>query len=350
MNALPIFVRLQGRHGLVVGGGAAAAKLRLLLSAGAEVAVVAPRICGEIADLVRGGGVDLVARGFVGGDVAGRAIVFAATGIDAVDERVAESARAAGVSVNVVDRPDASSFTMPAIVDRDPIVIAISTGGTAPILAREIRARLECFIPAGLGALARFAGSFRGAVRAVIPEPVARRRFWERFFDGPIAADVLAGAEAGAAERMLALVNRPVPPESRTGSVALVGAGPGDPDLLTMRALRVLRQADVVIHDNLTGPGILDHARRDAERIFVGKPKSPNRASQDRINRLMVDHARRGRRVVRLKGGDPLLFARGGEELAYLRDAGVAVTVVPGVTAALAEPSEAEPAPLAVAV
>ncbi len=333
MNYLPLFVDLSDRPCLVVGGGvAAAAKARLLLAAGARVSVVAPRPEGGVAELLARDDVTHLRRGFRERDVAGRAVVFAASGEPEVDARVARAARAAGVPVNAVDRADLSTFITPAIVDRDPVVVAVSSGGVAPVLARRLRRRIEALLPPGLGRLARFAGSFRGAVRATIPGVAARRRFWEDFFDGPLAEAVLRGETARAREEMLRRVNRPAP--APAGAVAIVGAGPGDPDLLTLRALRLLEGADVVVYDRLIGPGILDRARAEAERVFVGKAKGRHGMGQAAINALMARHAKAGRSVVRLKGGDPLVFGRGGEELDYLRAAGVPVEVVPGVTAA----------------
>jgi len=341
MRYFPAFLDLTGRSVLLVGGGEAAArKLRLLRKAGAEVTVLAPRAGTEIEGLAASGAVRLVRRGFVAGDVTGRSIVQAATGLDAVDSRVAEAAGLAGLPVNVVDRPDLSSFIMPAIVDRDPLVIGISSGGAAPVLARRLRERIEALLPAGLGRLARFAETFRGAVEANLSNFVERRRFWERFFDGPLAEKILAGDERTARERMLALINGGSPSRaagssaSGPGTVHIVGAGPGDPDLLTFKALRLLQRADVVIYDKLVGPEIIDYARRDAERIYVGKAKANHAKTQDQINALLLSHARAGKQVVRLKGGDPFVFGRGGEEQAYLRAHDVEVEVVPGITAA----------------
>jgi uroporphyrin-III C-methyltransferase/precorrin-2 dehydrogenase/sirohydrochlorin ferrochelatase len=333
MKHLPVFLSVHGRSGLVVGGGAAAAeKARLLRQAGAAVTVVAPKVAPALADLAAE--IRLLRRRFVAGDVAGCAVVYGATGIDAVDVAVAKAADAAGVPVNVIDRPRLSSFISPAIVDRDPVLVAISTGGAAPVLARRLRAALESLLPSGLGRLAQFAESFRAAVKANFPTAVARRRFWDRFFDGPIAEAVLGGDLSTAREAMLNLVNRPGADRRPAGGVTLVGAGPGDPDLLTFRALRSMQQADLVVYDRLVGADILDYARRDAERIYVGKAKGGHGHGQQWINALMVREAKAGKRVVRLKGGDPFIFGRGGEELEYLRRHGVPVEVVPGVTAA----------------
>ncbi len=336
MNVLPVFMAIDGRACLVVGGGgAAAAKARLLARAGAAVTVVAHRVGRSLDSLIAEGAVTWIAREFTAVDLAGKALAIGASGLDAVDARLAEAARAVNLPVNVVDRPDLSEFLIPAIVDRDPVVVAISTGGAAPALARRIRAQIEASLPPGIGRLARFAASFRGAVRAKIAAPVARRRFWEDLFDGPIAAAGLQG-EVGAPRRaVLDRINRPDSPAPIAGEVSIVGAGPGDPELLTLRALRRIERADILIYDKLIGPDILDYARRDAERIDVGKTRGRHAKTQSEINALMAAQARLGKRVVRLKGGDPFVFGRGGEELDYLIDHGIAVEVVPGITAAI---------------
>ncbi len=336
MDHLPIFLTLRDRAVLLVGGGdLAVRKLRLIRKAGAAVTVVAPRTDSEIEELVAQGAVDLRRRPFAPGDVDGKTVVFAATGKPDVDTAVSGEARRRGVPVNVVDRPAQSDFIMPAIVDRDPIVVAISSGGSAPVLARTLRARIESQLPPALGRLAAFADRFRGAVKAVVADGDARRRFWERFFDGPVARLVLAGDEQKAQERMLALVNADQDGFGDPGAVAIVGAGPGDPDLLTFRAMRAIQQADVVVYDRLVGPDILEYVRRDADRIFVGKARSRHHRTQDEINALLAELALSGKRVVRLKGGDPFVFGRGGEERDYLTARGVDVEVVPGITAAV---------------
>jgi len=335
MNYLPIFLDLRGKPVLVAGGDAAALrKVRLLRAAGANVAVVAPRLCRGLAELAGRGEIAHRARGFVAGDLAGCAAAIAASGRADVDARVAEAAQARNLPVNVVDRPELCSFIVPAIVDRDPLIVAVSSGGAAPVLARRVRARIEALLPARLGCLVRFAESFRTSLRASMPEAAARLRFWECFFDGPVAAALLAGRESEARERMLALVNRPETVRDGAGRVAIVGAGPGDPDLLTLRALRLLQEADVLVYDRLVAPEILDYARRDAERIYVGKAKGSHARSQVEINALLVKAARDGRCVVRLKGGDPFVFGRGGEELEHLARHAIPVEVVPGITAA----------------
>ncbi len=333
MRYFPAFMDLKGRSCLVVGGGALAArKVRPLLAAGAAVTVVAPRLGADLEARRAASEIAWTARGFVDGDLSGRALAISATGSAAVDERVAEAARRAGVPVNVVDRSELCSFVFPAIVDRDPLVVAISSGGASPVLARRLRERLEALLPAGLGRLARFAESFRGAVAANIRDFAQRRRFWEDFFDGPIAGLVQGGEEGRAREAMISLVNRGG--ATAAGRVQLVGAGPGDPDLLTLKALRALQRADVILYDRLVAPAILDLARRDAELVPVGKAKGHHSKTQDEINALLLRHAQAGHDVVRLKGGDPFIFGRGGEEQAYLAARGIAVEVVPGITAA----------------
>ncbi|HEX4572137.1 MAG TPA: NAD(P)-dependent oxidoreductase [Dongiaceae bacterium] len=331
MEYFPVFLDLKRRPVLIVGGGELALrKLRLLRKAGAEITVVAPRILPEI----EASAAALRRRGFVDGDVSGQTIIFAATGIEAVDDRVAEAARWANLPVNVVDRPAASSFILPAIVERDPIVVAISSGGAAPVLARRLREAIERLLPARLGRLASFADSFRGAVRGLLPHATARRRFWERFFEGPVAESVLAGEEGRAREAMLSLVNTPANEKREGGIVQLIGAGPGDSDLLTLRALQVMQRADVAVHDRGIGASILDLLRRDAERIDV------EGLAQPAINELLADLAQAGKRVVRLAAGDPFLLGRGGEELSFLGRRAIATEVVPGV--ALADRSAIE--------
>jgi uroporphyrin-III C-methyltransferase / precorrin-2 dehydrogenase / sirohydrochlorin ferrochelatase len=342
MKYYPAFMNLSGRPALLVGGSEPAArKLRLLLKTGARVTVVARHANREIAGLAGTGDITLRRRSFRPGDLDGQGLVIGATGRSEVDAEVSRAAQGAGVPVNIVDRPELSTFITPAIVDRDPVVIGISTGGAAPVLARRIRAAIETLLPSRLGRLARFAESFRSAAAALVPDGRSRRDFWDGVFDGPVARAVLAGNERAARETMLSLVNRRGAHAAPEGSVAIVGAGPGDPDLLTLKALAALQSADVVVYDRLVAAEILDRARRDAERIYVGKAKGDHAAGQDEINRLLLDHARNGKRVVRLKGGDPFIFGRGGEEVEYLRRHGVAVELVPGITAATASAASA---------
>jgi uroporphyrin-III C-methyltransferase/precorrin-2 dehydrogenase/sirohydrochlorin ferrochelatase len=331
VDYLPIFLDVRERSCLVVGGGPVAArKLSLLLRAGARGVVVAPQIGDELRGL--GGDVELRERAFVPDDLAGMTLAIAATDDAAVNAEVSAQARARGLPVNVVDTPDLCSFIMPAVVDRSPVIAAVSSGGRAPVLTRLLRARLETLIPAAYGRLAQLAGSVRGTVRARIDDPVARRRFWDEALQGPVAELALSGQDARARRLLDRLIERGA--AGGVGEVYLVGAGPGDPDLLTFRALRLLQQADVIVHDRLVAPEILDMARREAERIDAGKRASQHTLPQEDINALLVRLARDGKRVLRLKGGDPFTFGRGGEEIATLAAEGIPFQVVPGVTAA----------------
>jgi uroporphyrin-III C-methyltransferase/precorrin-2 dehydrogenase/sirohydrochlorin ferrochelatase len=334
MEQLPIFLSLAGRRCLVVGGGAMAARRsRQLLDAGARVTVNAPELCGELAGLVADGCVAHAASTFEAGLVRDAYLVIAATDDSAVNASVYAAGERFGRLVNAVDDPAHSHFIMPAIVERAPVVVAISTGGAAPALARRLRERLEAWLPSRLGRLAALARSWRATVKSRIADAEERRRFWDDMFDGEVADHVLAGREAQA-QRALARALNESPREQR-GNVALVGAGPGNPDLLTLRALRLLQDADVIVHDRLVSADVLARARRDAELVYAGKAPGRQAMSQEEINATLVRLARAGRRVVRLKGGDPFVFGRGGEELDALRDAGIDVEVVPGITAAL---------------
>ena len=336
MNFLPIFLLVRARRCVLVGGGhIAERKLALLLRAGARVEVIAPDLSAELTRLAAAGDITLSRRAFESADVKGAALVIAATDNPTVNEQVAAAAEQAGVLVNVVDQPGLGNVIMPSIVDRSPVIIAIGTGGNAPLLARMLRAKLESLIPQAYGELATLLGSLRDRVRAALPNGIARRRFWERTLDGPAAELIFAGRRADAIasiERGLARADHERPPE---GEVYLIGTGPGDPDLLTFRALRLMQNADVVVYDRLVGDTIVDLCRRDAERIFVGKSRHQHAMPQTEINHLLVRLARAGKRAARLKGGDPFVFGRGGEEIEELASAGVAFQVVPGITAAL---------------
>jgi len=335
VDYLPIFLDIRDRPALVVGGGAVAArKADLLLRAGARPMVVAPEAGDAIAALARRGRVALAPRRFAADDLAGVAVAVAATDDRATNEAVSAAARAAGVPVNVVDQPALSTFILPAVIDRSPVVLAISSGGRAPVLARLLRAQVESLLPHGYGRLARLAGEFRALARARIEDPVGRRRFWERVFESAVAEDALAGRDAAAAARLTAMLDGPAQAGARQGAVYMVGAGPGDPDLLTFRALRLMQRADIVLHDRLIPEAILDLVRREADRINVGKCGGRHAMPQAEIGRLMVKLAREGRRVLRLKGGDPFIFAHGGEETAALLAQDIPFQVVPGITAA----------------
>ncbi|MBI1364392.1 MAG: uroporphyrinogen-III C-methyltransferase [Alphaproteobacteria bacterium] len=330
MDRFPAFLSLRGERAVIVGGGSAAvAKGRLLAAAGAELLFVAARFSHALkAEFGERAG--LLERAPARGDFLGARVAVVAEPERA--ERCAAWAREEGALVNVVDRPDLSDFITPSIVDRGEVVVAISTGGAAPALARRLREKIESILPARLGALARFARAFRPAVAGKL-DPAQRRRFWERFYDGPLAARLLAGDVRGGGEAALAALDALQAPEPE-GVLHIVGAGPGDPDLLTLKALRLIQSADVIFYDRLVGPAILDYARRDAERVFVGKRQGAHSVSQTEIERRLIEAARAGKVVVRLKGGDPFVFGRGGEELDAARAAGVPVFVTPGVTAA----------------
>ena len=340
MDYLPIFLNLSGRKVVVIGGGAVAArKVELLLKAHARVRVVAPRLHSELIVLRDAERIEHLAVAFEPLHLDGMALVIAATDRPEVNRAVAAAAAERSLFVNVVDAADDSSCIMPAIVDRSPVIVAIGTAGHAPVLARRLRAQIEALLPERLGELAGFAGRMRERVQRLLPDLRSRRQFWERLFSGRIATQVLAGHTASA-ERLLEQELEQArfsaaDASVESGEVYLIGAGPGDPELLTLRALRLLQQADVVLYDRLVSEAVLARARRDAERIFVGKAPGEHRGTQEHIHALMLEHARRGRRVARLKGGDPSVFGRAGEELEALRAAGVPVVIVAGITAAL---------------
>ncbi len=336
MQTFPLFLDLRGRRALVVGGGdAAARKVELLLSAGAQVSLIAATVGGEIAQLIGEARISWTGRSFDEVELEGVSLVIVAVEDEALQARVSQAAQHRCLPVNVVDRPALSSFIMPAIVDRAPITIAISSGGTAPTLARRIRAEIERSLPAALGRLARFAEIFREQVRRTLVVPRARRRFWDRVFESRIGELALAGDEIGARRELIRLLDGVRHETPQAGMVHLVGAGPGDPDLLTLKAHRLLQRADVVVYDRLVSAEVLAMARRDAERVYVGKRRAHHCVPQGEINDRLVALARAGKCVVRLKGGDPFVFGRGGEEVEALAEAGIAVEVVPGITAAL---------------
>lgn len=331
----PLFADLSRRAVLVVGGGAVAErKAAALLAAGAQVTVGAPELTPQLARWARSGRIAHRPGEFAPGWLDHVWLVVAATDNAGLNAQVAELAGLRRVFVNVVDDAKLSSFQVPALIDRAPLVVAISTGGAAPMLARQVRERLETLLDHSLGPLAALAARLRRRIRRRHPDIAERRDFYRRLLNGPVPALLRSGREAQAAEAAERLLREA--PTQRTGSVVLVGAGPGDPGLLTLRALRALNEADVILHDRLVSAEVLELARRDAERIEVGKQAGNHHATQDEIHALMLAHARAGRRVVRLKGGDPFVFGRGGEELEYLRAHGVPYEVVPGVTAALA--------------
>ena len=331
MQFLPLFHKLQDRPVLVIGGGEVALrKARLLSDAGAVLRVVAPEIRSELQELAGPGGIFL--RGYASSDLQGVALVIAATDDVPLNAQISADAQALGIPVNVVDAPALCSVIFPAIVDRSPLIVAVSSGGDAPVLARLIRAKIETWIPATYGQLANLGKRFRDRVKQLFPDVQQRRVFWEDVFQGQIAESVFAGKpEEG--ERLLEERLAGAAPRA-LGEVYLVGAGPGDPDLLTFRALRLMQQADVVLYDRLVAPAIIELCRRDAERIYVGKRRADHAVPQEQINQLLIDLARQGKRVLRLKGGDPFIFGRGGEEIEQLAAEDIPFQVVPGITAA----------------
>lgn len=336
MKLFPAFQKLSGRRVVIAGGGELAArKARLVWDTDVAVVFVAASFA-ETLTAEFAGKAQFVNRAPQSSDFHDAALIFIAEEAPETAEILAQMARSAapngGAPINVVDRPEISDFYTPSIIDRGAVTVAISTAGAAPVLGRRLREKIETLLPVRLGALAAFAQSFRTAVGSTLDAP-ARRLFWERVFDGPVAARFLAGDEAGAREAAIALLNRPSTAE-KDGVVHIVGAGPGDPELLTLRALRLIQDADVILYDKLVGDGVMDMARRDADRIFVGKEKANHALPQEKIEALMITLAREGKNVVRLKGGDPFIFGRGGEEVDAMRAAGVPVTVTPGVTAA----------------
>ena len=326
-------IPLEDTRVVVVGGGEPAlAKLRLFLGSPAQLSWFAPELDASALEIPRTAPEPQRREPSAADLDAARLVFIALPDLEQVG-RIAGLARAAGAQVNVVDQPALSDFQTPALIDRDEVVVGIATGGSAPILARDIRSRIEAVLPEGLAHVARMARELRDTVKSSVPDFMARRRFWERAFRGPAADLAAAGRTAEARREMLRLLNQAAPEQ---GMVHIVGAGPGDPELLTLKALRALQDADVIIHDRLVPDAVLDRARRDARRLYVGKTRGDHSVPQDQIEQLMIDEARAGHRVVRLKGGDPFVFGRGGEELASVRAAGIPVFVVPGVTAALA--------------
>lgn len=334
MDYFPAFHDLRGRAVLIVGGGEVAArKHALLASAGARVFLVAPDLHPELARARKNAELVHLPEPYASRDLSAYTLIVAATDDAATNALVAADAERAGRPVNVVDTPELCSFIVPAIVDRSPVQVAISTGGAAPVLARRLRTRIEALLPAGLGRLAGLSARWRERVKRRFPALAARRRFWEGLFDSLLVTRLMA-VEEQAAEALFAEVLAEAQIPAR-GEVSLVGAGPGDPELLTLKGLRLLQEADVVVHDRLVSPEILALARRDAEKIYVGKAKADHALPQEDINALLVRLAREGKRVCRLKGGDPFVFGRGGEELEVLAAAGIPYQVAPGITAAL---------------
>ena len=388
MNTFPLFFKLEDRKVLIVGGGdVALRKADLLSRAGASITVVATDICDELQALLQDDKHQLIYEQYNKKYMAGARVIIAGTDDEALNHQIHADATELNIPVNVVDTPPLCDFIFPAIVDRNPIVIGISSNGKAQVLARLLRARLETLIPQGYGKLAKLAGDFRAEVKTKIPTLTGRRQFWERAFEGQVSELMFAGNETQAASQLQAdldstaakiannnankdaptrqhstaqkthtdslttsmLSNESAASDSETlaqstppvGEVYIVGAGPGDPELLTFKALRLMQQADIVFYDALVSPQVLDLCRRDADKIFVGKKRSNHAVAQLGINELLVAEAKKGRRVVRLKGGDPFIFGRGGEEIESLRAHDIPYQVVPGITAANAAASYA---------
>ena len=334
LNAFPVFLRVAERSVAIVGGGEAAlAKARLMAQSSAVIRIVAENPRHALSEWARQNGNDLIAAPYKAAHLEGAALVFAASDDERLDRRVVADARAAGVPVNAVDRPELCDFYTPAIVNRAPVAVAIGTEGAGPVLAQMLRARIDQLLPPSLGLLAKLALSYRDLAEKLLPRGSVRRRFWQAFFDGAPARAIAAGDEESATVAASALL---AARGKTAGHVALVGAGPGAEDLLTLRAQRHLMEADVIVHDALVPEGVVAMGRRDAQRIAAGKRKGCHTKTQTEINALLVSLARQGKRVVRLKCGDPLIFGRAGEEMQALRDAGISYEIVPGVTSAFA--------------
>jgi uroporphyrin-III C-methyltransferase/precorrin-2 dehydrogenase/sirohydrochlorin ferrochelatase len=340
LNAFPVFLKVEGRSVVIVGNGdEALAKARLMAQSSARLTLVADALGLELAAWADAQGVSVVRAAYESRGREGATLVFAATGDESLDARIVADARAAGICVNAVDRPELCDFFTPALVNRAPVAIAIGTEGAGPVLAQMIRARIDRMLSPSLGALATLAADYRAKVEGLLPKGQPRRAYWKEFFTGSPARAMEIGhlQEAQAAADDLLASRGAV-----EGHVALVGAGPGAADLLTLRAHRLMMEADVIVHDALVPEAVIAMGRRDAERIGVGKRKGCHSKSQAEINDLLVELGRAGRRVVRLKSGDPLVFGRAGEEMAALREAGISYEVVPGVTAAFAAAADFE--------
>jgi len=335
MEFFPVFMALKDQPCLIVGGGDVAyRKTELLRKVDAQITVISPSLCGNMQNLVDEQKIIHINRAFEETDISRFRLIISATDEQATNRRVSELAHQQNIPVNVVDEPGLCSFIVPSIIDRSPVVVAVSSGGASPVLARLLRARLESLIPASYGRLASLLRGFRDQVKNRFSSTAERRRFWEKMLHGPVTEYVFAGQEKQAKQYLQRAIEKGDALIRGEGEVYLIGAGPGDPDLLTFRALRLLQQADVVVYDRLVSEPILELARRDADKIYVGKCKADHALPQEGINALLVKLAGEGKRVVRLKGGDPFIFGRGGEEIEKLMEAGISFQVVPGITAA----------------
>jgi uroporphyrin-III C-methyltransferase / precorrin-2 dehydrogenase / sirohydrochlorin ferrochelatase len=334
MQALPLFFNIKNRPCVVIGGGEIALrKITLLLKAEADVMVIALDLHVDLQVLFNAKKIKFLAENFEKNQLQGACLVIAATDDEAVNIAVSQAAKAANIPVNVVDAPDLCTVTFGSIIDRDPVLIAISSAGNAPVLARYIRTKIETMLPASYGRIAAIAGEFREQVKEKFATTQLRRRFWEGVLQGPMVERVLSGQEKAARELLQDLIDDKDNTASK-GEVFLVGGGPGDPDLLTFRALRLMQMCDVCVYDKLVSPEVMELVRRDAELIYVGKARDQHTMPQEEINELLAKLALDGKRVLRLKGGDPFIFGRGGEEIETLMERGVPFQVVPGITAA----------------
>ena len=328
-------MKVSGFTCLIIGGGdVAERKTRQLLKAGARVRVISPELCEDLKLLVREAEIEHMATPFSPELISECGLVIAATDDEEVNQVVSRLCKERGIPVNVVDNPSLCSFITPSIIDRDPVIVAVSSGGASPVLARLLRARLETLIPSAYGRLAELMKDFRERVKQRFPDFQQRRRFWEQVLQGPVAELLFAGQEKAALETLELSLDEPAGPHLYEGEVYLVGGGPGDPDLLTFRALRLMQQVEVVLYDRLVSEEIVDLCRKDADRIYVGKREDQHALDQEEINKLLVKYAKEGKRVMRLKGGDPFIFGRGGEEIETLMEQGINFQVVPGITAA----------------
>ena len=334
MKHFPIFLTLKERHCTVIGGGVVAnRKIKALLKSGAKVTLVSPQLCDALQKKVAEKTITHIARHFQASDIDNNMLLIAATNDANVNLEIAELATEQGILVNVADNLDKSSFIMPSVLDRFPVTIAVSTGGASPVLARRLRMKLETLIPSACGHLAAITEEYRPKVKAHFPQQQQRKQFWETTLAGTFSELVYAGQDDAARQLLDQLLETNTVKPS-IGEVYLVGAGPGDPDLLTFKALRLMQQADVMVYDRLVSQPILAMANKEAERYYVGKEKDNHAVPQDKINDLLVELAKQGKRVLRLKGGDPFIFGRGGEEIETLAENKIPFQVVPGITAA----------------
>ncbi|CAA0088821.1 Siroheme synthase [Zhongshania aliphaticivorans] len=333
MDFLPLFTDIRNKPCLLIGGGAVALrKARLLSKAGAQLRIVAHDIMPELSTLCLNAGGECISGDYGDHLLDDAFLVIAATDDLALNRRVSDTCHKRHIPVNVVDNPELCSVILPAIIDRSPLVVAVSSGGKSPVLARMMRSRLEATIPASYGRLAHLVGQFRDKVKARFSDIEDRRHFWENALQGPVAEMVFAGNDKAAAKMLEDVIKKGA--IDNKGEVYLIGAGPGDPDLMTFKALRLLQRADVVLYDRLVAPAIVDLCRKDADRVYVGKARAEHAVPQQDINMLLVKYAQEGKKVARLKGGDPFIFGRGGEEIEKLAEHRIPFQVVPGITAA----------------